>query len=326
LTTKGAQVSEPHRLSVGRIQQAAGVIDPVFLNSPQFRAEPMEQMLDCRIVVKVETLNPIRSFKGRGAEYLMSTQSGQPHLVCATAGNFGQGMAFAARKRGFPLTIFASVTANPMKVERMRSLGAEVRLIGKDFKAAHAAAKAFAAETGAQLIEDGRIPAITEGAGTIGLELLRWPEEFDAILVPLGDGALLAGVARWVKAKSPATKMIGICASGAPSMERSWRARSAQDLGQTETIADGIAVQSPYPEAVADLVGLADDILLVEDHALTSAMQQAHRELGIVLEPSGAAGLAALTTYRDRFQGQLIGTILTGGNVTAEQMRQWLCP
>jgi threonine dehydratase len=319
-------VSEPHRLSVERIQQAAGVIDPVFLNSPQFRAEPMEQMLDCRIVVKVETLNPIRSFKGRGAEYLMSTQSGRPHLVCATAGNFGQGMAFAARKRGFPLTIFASVTANPLKVERMRSLGAEVRLIGEDFKAAHAAAKAFAAETGAQLIEDGRIPAITEGAGTIGLELLRWPEAFDAILVPLGDGALLAGVARWVKAKSPATKMIGICASGAPAMERSWRARKAQELGQTETIADGIAVQSPYPEAVADLLGLADDILLVEDHALTSAMQRAHRELGIVLEPSGAAGLAALTTYRDRFQGQLIGTILTGGNVTAEQMRQWLSP
>jgi len=319
-------VSETHRLSVERIQQAAGVIDPVFLNSPQFRAEPLEQMFDCRIVVKVETLNPIRSFKGRGAEYLMSTLSGRPHLVCATAGNFGQGMAFAARKRGFPLTIFASLTANPLKVERMRSLGAEVRPIGEDFKAAHSAAKAFAAETGAQLIEDGRIPEISEGAGTIGLEMLRWPEAFDAILVPLGDGALLAGVARWVKARSPATKMIGICASGAPAMERSWRSRKAQELGQTETIADGIAVQSPYPEAVADLLGLADDILLVEDHALVLAMQQAHQELGVVLEPSGAAGLAALTTYRDRFQGQLIGTILTGGNVTAEQMRQWLSP
>jgi threonine dehydratase len=319
-------VSGPHRLSVERIQEATGVIDPVFLNSPQFRAEPLEQTLDCRVVVKVETLNPIRSFKGRGAEYLMATLNGRPHLVCATAGNFGQGMAFAARKRGFPLTIFASVAANLLKVERMRSLGAEVRLIGENFKTAHSAAKAFAAETGAQLIEDGRIPAITEGAGTIGPELLRWPEAFDAILVPLGDGALLAGVARWVKAKSPATKMIGICASGAPAMERSWRERKAQELGQTETIADGIAVQSPYPEAVADLLGLADDILLVEDQALTSAMQQAHRELGVVLEPSGAAGLAALTTYRDRFQRQLIGTILTGGNVTAEQMRHWLSP
>ena len=314
---------EPHRLSLERIAQAAGVIDPVFLNSPQFRAEALEKNLDCGIVVKVETLNPIRSFKGRGAEYLMASLSGRPHLACATAGNFGQGMAFAARKRGFPLTIFASLTANPLKVERMRALGAQVRLVGETFKAAHSAATAFAAETGAQLIEDGRIPAITEGAGTIGLELLRWREPFDAILVPLGDGALLGGVARWVKAHRPATKMIGICASGAPAMERSWRTRQAQEL-ETETIADGIAVQSPYPEAVEDLIGLADDILLVEDRALISAMQQAHRELGIVLEPSGAAGLAAMNTYRERFKGQLIATILTGGNVTPEQMREWL--
>jgi threonine dehydratase len=324
MTTRGAQVSEPHRLSVERIEQAAGIIDPVFLNSPQFRAEPLEQHLGCRVVVKVETLNPIRSFKGRGAEYFTSALEGRPHLVCATAGNFGQAMAFAARKRGLRLTIFASVNANPLKVERMRALGAEVRLVGENFEVAHSAAKVFAAETGAQLIEDGRIPAITEGAGTIGLELLRWPEPFDAILVPLGDGALLAGVARWVKAHHPSTKMIGICASGAPAMERSWRARRAQELVRTETIADGIAVQSPYPEAVADLVGLADDILLVEDTALIAAMQQTHRDLGIVLEPSGAAGLAALKTYRDRFEGKLIATILTGGNVTLEQMRQWL--
>jgi threonine dehydratase len=313
-------------LSVERIEQAAGIIDRVFLDSPQFRAEPLEQELDCRVVVKVETLNPIRSFKGRGAEYFTAMLDGHPHLVCATAGNFGQGLAFAARKRRLPLTIFASVTANPLKVERMRALGADVRLVGEDFKAAHSAARVFAAESGAKLIEDGRIPAITEGAGTIGMELLRWPEPFDAILVPLGDGALLAGVARWVKAHQPATQMIGICASGAPAMERSWRARQAQELGRTETIADGIAVQSPYPEAVADLVGLADDILLVEDHTLVLAMQQAHRELGVVLEPSGAAGLAALVTYRERFKGQLIGTILTGGNVTAEQMREWLSP
>jgi len=317
-------VSESHRLSVERIEQAAGMIDPVFLNSPQFRAEPLEKQLGSRVVVKVETLNPIRSFKGRGAEYFAATLEGRPHLACATAGNFGQGMAFAARKRGLPLTIFASVTANPLKVERMRALGAEVRLVGENFKAAHSAAKQFAAEAGAQLIEDGRIPAISEGAGTIGLELLQWPDPFDAILVPLGDGALLGGVARWVKAHRPATQMIGICASGAPAMERSWRARQAQELDRAETIADGISVQNPYPEAVDDIIGLADDILLVEDHALVSAMQQAHQELGIVLEPSGAAGLAALVTYRERFKGQLIGTILTGGNVTAEQMRQWL--
>src|ERR1043166_2857816 len=113
-------VIQAHRLSLDRIAQAASVIDPVFLNSPQFRVESLEPMLECRVVVKVETLNPIRSFKGRGAEYLISSLDGHPHLVCATAGNFGQGMDYAARKRRLSITIFACQTANPSKVDALR--------------------------------------------------------------------------------------------------------------------------------------------------------------------------------------------------------------
>jgi threonine dehydratase len=316
--------TETHRLSLDRIALAATVIDPVFLNSPQFRPESLERQLGCRLVVKVETLNPIRSFKGRGTEYLTATLSGRPHLVCATAGNFGQGMAFSARKRGLRLTVFASETANPLKVERMRALGAEVRLVGEDFDAAHLAAKEFAAESDAQMVEDGRDPALSEGAGTIGIELLRWPEPFDAILVPLGDGALLAGVARWVKAHQPAIRMIGVCASGAPAMERSWRAGQVQALERAETIADGIAVRMPFTEPLVDLTGLVDDILLVDDETMVAAMRQAQQELGVVLEPSGAASLAALLTYRERVKDQLIGTILSGGNITVQQMQLWL--
>ena len=321
-----ADVLDRRRLSIDRIGHAVGVIDPVFLNSPQFRPESVERQLDCRVVVKMETLNPIRSFKGRGTEYLVSCLAGRPHLVCATAGNFGQGMAYSARTRGLSLTIFASLTANPLKVERMRVLGADVRLTGEDFDAAHLAAAAFAAETGAQLIEDGRDVAIAEGAGTIGVELLRWPEPFDAILVPLGDGALLAGVARWVKAHQPATQVIGVCASGAPAMERSWRAGQVQELETANTIADGISVRSPFREALFDLLGVVDDILLVDDAALVTAMRLAHREIGVVLEPAGAAGLAALLTNKQRFRGQLTSTILTGGNITTEQMDGWLAP
>ena len=317
-------MTEPHRFSLERIAQAAGVIDPVFLDSPQFEAEPVGRELGCRLVVKVETLNPIRSFKGRGAEWFAASLDGRPHLVCTTAGNFGQGLAYAARKRGLPITIFSSLHANPLKVERMRALGAEVRLAGEDFDAAHEVAKRFAAEIGARLVEDGREMAIGEGAGTIGVELLRWPEPFDAIVVPLGDGSLLAGIARWVKAHRPATRVIGVCASGAPAMERSWRSGRWQETERADTIADGLAVTSPYPEALADLTGLVDDILLVEDETIVEAMRRAHRELGLVLEPSGAASLAALLAHRERFAGQLVAAVLSGGNVTAEQMRQWL--
>ena len=318
-------MTETRRLSLERIAHAATVIDPVFLNSPQFLVTSSSQQLGCRLVVKVETLNPIRSFKGRGADYLVASLHGHPHLVCATAGNFGQGMAFAARKRGLSLTVFTAINANPFKVERMRALGADVRF-GEDVDAAHLAARAFAAENRAQLVEDGRDPAIAEGAGTIGLELLRWPDPFDAIVVPLGDGAMLAGVARWVKAHHPATQMIGVCVTGAPAMERSWRSGRVQEVQGTGTIADGIAARKPFPEALADITGLVDDILLVEDTTLLEAMRYAHQDFGVVLEPAGAAGLAAVLTYRKRFSGLLVGAILSGGNITVEQIQQWLTP
>src|SRR5215469_13768212 len=214
-------ITSNRRISPERIAHAAAVIDPVFLNSPQFLAESLGNRLGCRLVVKVETLNPIRSFKGRGAEYFVSSVVGRPDLVCSTAGNFGQGMAYAARKRGLSITIFVAADANPLKVERMRALGADVRF-ARDVDEA-AAAKAFAKQNGALLVEDGRDVSIAEGAGTIGLELLRWPERFNAILMPLGDGSLLAGVSCAVKACQPATQLIGVCAAGSPAMERSCR-------------------------------------------------------------------------------------------------------
>jgi threonine dehydratase len=317
-------VTDRRRLSLDRIREAAAVIDPVFLDSPQFVAESLGRELGCRLVVKVETANPIRSFKGRGTELVTAALDGKPHVVCATAGNFGQGMAWSARKRGLPITVFAATTANPWKVERMRALGAEVRQVGDDFDAAHAAGREFAAAHGARMVEDGRDPEIAEGNGTIGVELLRWREPFDAIVAPLGDGALLAGIAHWVKAHSPSTRMIGVCAAGSPAMERSWRAGVVCELPEAHTIADGIAVTSPWPEAVADITGTVDDVLLVEDDAIVRAIRRAHAELGIVLEPAGAAGLTAVLENPDRFRGALVGVVLSGGNPTPEQLAEWL--
>lgn len=312
------------RISLERIAQASSLIDPVFLNSPQFLAESLGEQLGCRLLVKVETLNPIRSFKGRGAEFLAATLEGRPALVCASAGNFGQGMAFAARKRGLALIVFAATSANPLKIARMRALGAEVRQVGQDFDAAKEAARAFAATSGARFIEDSKDVETAEGAGTIGVELLRWPEPFDTLLIPLGNGALLAGIASWVKAHQPATQIIGVCAAGAPAMERSWRTGQLVAFEQISTIADGIGVRLPVPEALTDLTGMIDDLLLVEDSAMLSAMRLAHRELGLVLEPSGAVSLAALRSNAARFHGQLVGAVLCGGNLTPAQIAEWL--
>ncbi|HEY4162405.1 MAG TPA: threonine/serine dehydratase [Dongiaceae bacterium] len=308
-------------LSLANIEKAAGIIPPVFRDSPQFAPESLGDRLGCRLVVKIETLNPVRSFKARGPQFLMSQLQGRPKLVCATAGNFGQGMAIAARDRGLPITIFTPADANPRKIERMRGFGADVRGVSGGLDAVAKAARAFSAETGALLVEDGREPAIAEGAGTIGVELLRWTEPLAAVLVPLGDGALLGGVAAWIKAHSPATRMIGVSSANAPAMERSWRQKKVVSC-KADSIADGLAIETPFKEAVRNLVQLADDVLLVEDRSLIDAMRLAHEEIGIVLEPSGAAGIAALMAYREQFTEGTVATILTGGNVSDEHLRR----
>ncbi len=311
----------PHsvsRLSLENIEKAAGLIDATFCNTPQFVAESLSSQLGCKLVVKVEAVNPIRSFKARGAQAFVAQRADVTHFACVTAGNFGQGMAYAARARGVRLTAFARSDANANKLARIRDFGAEVRLVDGDLDEVHATARAYAAQSGALLVQDGREPAIAEGAGTIGLELLNWKGPLDAVVAPVGDGALLGGVATCFKKHSPGTRMIGVCATGAPAMERSWRSGKVQAC-RPETIADGIAIQTPFVEPLVELRRLADDFLLVEDPAIATAMKIAHRELGLLLEPAGAAGLAAIFARRTAFQGKTVATILTGGNLSEEQ-------
>ena len=313
------------RLSLARIEEASRVIDPVFRCSPQFASDALNKQLGLELVCKVETLNPIRSFKGRGADYFVhQLGESRQRLVCASAGNFGQGLAYAARKRGCEVTVFAAETANPLKIERMRKLGAEVVLRGADFDAAKQAAREFAEGNRLPFVEDGCEVTISEGAGTIGLELSRWPKPFDTVLVPLGNGALLAGVGRWLKAVSPQTRVIGVSAAGASAMEQSWRSKRTVVTDRAETIADGIAVRVPIEEALDDLQFVVDDILLVDDQMTLQAMRLLFREMGIVVEPAGAVGIAAVMAYQEKFAGQLAATILCGGNLTEEQTQRWL--
>ena len=301
------------------------MIDPVFCGSPQFLSEPLSAALGVELVVKVETLNPIRSFKGRGADYFMRchVDTGGGPIVCASAGNFGQGMAYAARRLGVALTVFAARTANPLKLERMRMLGAEMRLEGADFDDAKAAARVFAGQHQVRFVEDSRDLEPTVGAGTIGLELTRDAPSLDAILIPLGNGALLAGVGCWIKHIRPATRVIGVCAKGAPAMEESWRMGRTVTHEHVATIADGIGVRIPVAQALQDIRPVTNDIVLVEEHQIIDAMRLIHEHLGAVVEPSGAVGVAAILAH-DRLRHGRVATILCGGNLTPQQMSDWL--
>ena len=325
-----APAASPSRVTAAGIARARARIDARFLDTPQLESEALNDALGARLVLKVETLTPVRSFKGRGADAFVAGLVAEarpgtvPHVVCASAGNFGQGIAYSARARGARATVFAAESANALKIARMPALGAEVRLAGADFDAAKDAARAHAAGRGVPSVEDGRGLAVTEGAGTLGEELARWPVPLDVALVPLGNGALLAGVGHALRAASPATRLVAVCAAGAPAMAHSLRERRVVETAATDTIADGIAVRVPVPQALDDLQGVVDEVVLVDDAAMLEAMRLLHRHVGLVVEPAGAIGVAAALAHPTLVRDALAATPLCGGNLTPEQLRDWL--
>ncbi len=310
-------------ISIDRIQRAATVIDPVFLNSPQYDCEPLSARLGVTTVLKLETANPIRSFKGRGTDFLLHELVAPDRgFVCASAGNFGQGMAYACRKRRIPLTVFAAHTASPLKIERMRALGATIELQGSDFDQAKDAARRHAAEHGQIFIEDGKLGAIAEGAGTMAMELTG-AFTLDAVFVPLGNGSLVNGVGTWIKQATPKTRVIAVCAKDSPSMALSYKAGRAIDA-PSRSIADGIAVRVPVPEAVEITTSAVDDVVLVGDEDMLRWMRHLVTDAGLIVEPSATAGLAAIAGRARELAGKRVAAILTGGNLTEQQMKEWL--
>lgn len=302
-------------IDLSNIERAARDIDPVFRTTPQFEADSLGRAIGARVLLKVETVNPIRSFKGRGTDFFVRCLDPVPdRLVTASAGNFGQGLAWAARSRGIRLDVFAAESANPLKVSRMRELGATVHLAGRDFDDAKAHARALGEREGIAFVEDGREPAITEGAGSIAVELTAWPQPISALLIPLGNGALLGGMGTWFRHASPATRIVGVCAAGAPAMRDSLRAGRAIVTDSVSTIADGIGVRVPVPEALDYLPAVVDDVVLVSDDSLRRAMSLVQSTTGLVAEPAGVAGIAALIEHKALGTKGLVATPLCGSN------------
>jgi threonine dehydratase len=330
-----------HPLNLANIEEAAQLIDPAFLHSPQYEDGTLNAALARRVLVKVETANPIRSFKGRGADFFARSLDPKQRIVCASAGNFGQAMAYVGRGRRIPVQVFVANDVNPAKAERMRSLGAKVTLCNGDFEVAKQNARRQAVDhPDCIFVEDGAEDAITEGAGTIGVELLA-AGTIDTVVVPLGDGALITGIAAWIKDRSPGTQIIGVCPEATPAMLRAWReargmrqvpdvphshpsTRGGGELARTDmnqpthTIADGIEVRVPVQKAVEKMKNLVDDIVLVNDDTLIETMRLSASALGFVLEPSGAAGLAAIR--RHELPGERLATILTGSNIHPQML------
>ncbi|MFD5825741.1 threonine/serine dehydratase [Lentzea sp. NPDC060358] len=312
------------RLDLTRIRSARGLIDPVFLDTPLYRCEALDPVLGCAVSIKLETANPVRSFKGRGAELVASglAAAGERALVCASAGNLGQAAAWSGRRRGLDVTVVASRRATPAKLDRVRALGARLELVDGDHERARDRAAAIAARDGIRLLEDSLDIETCEGAATIGLE----PAEagpFDAVLVALGGGAMATGVGHVLKALAAGVEVICVQPSGAPAMTLSWRARRVVTTGTAVTIADGVAGRRPIPEVLADLLLVADDAVLVEEASIVAGMRALLDHAGLVAEPSAALGIAAVLEDPDRFAGRHVVTVLCGSNVDVDAYRGW---
>ena len=318
-----AKMDRTRRISAEAIQEARDRINPVFLDSRQFESEGLSAAVGAHLLCKVEIENPVGSFKGRGADSFVYTLAAATRaLITASAGNFGLALAYAARRRGMATTVYAAETASAAKLDRIRSVGAEVKLRGQDFDEAKAYARDAAEAMNVMFVEDGREPAIAAGAGTMGMEMTLWPQTISSILVPLGNGALLSGIGHWFRSRSPRTKIIGVCAEGAPAMALSWHARAVKSTQGAKTIADGIAVRVPVPEAFQDLQDVVDDVVVVSDEAIKHALGLVYANLKLVCEPAGVVGIAALIMYSSLAKG-LVCTPITGGNATFAQLLNW---
>jgi threonine dehydratase len=296
-------------ISLTEIARAVDRIDPAFLGTPQGVSDALSRVFGREIVVKDETATPIGSFKGRGTWLLAEQLDPDRTWVCSTAGNFGQGLAYAARARGASVHAFVSPDVPAGKRAGMRALGATVELAERP----SASASAYAADRDDRLLVlDGQRPAMAEGAGTIGVELTAERTRLDLAVVQIGDGALISGIARWLKATDPAPTVIGVCAAGAPAMARSYDARRIVATAGTDTIATALAITDPVPESLTRVRALVNGIVLVDDDDLRAAQRLIGDTLGVRVEPAGAAGVAALSRYGAALPRGRTALVLTG--------------
>ncbi|WP_405071347.1 pyridoxal-phosphate dependent enzyme [Kribbella sp. NBC_01510] len=314
------------RLDTGRIRAARRVIDPVFLDTPLYRCEALEPALGCAVSIKLETANPVRSFKARGTE-LVATQladSGSRAVVCASAGNLGQALAWSGRGRGLDVTVVASRFATAAKLDRIRALGAKLELVDGDHELARERAAAIARYDGIRLLEDSLDLETCEGAATIGLELVDAAPSFDTVLIALGGGALATGVGHVMKALAPQVQVICVQPLGAPALTHSWHQRRLVTTDSTDTIADGVAGRYPIPAVLDDLLVVADDAVLVQETSIIAGMRLLLEHAGLVVEPSAALGIAAILEDPDRFAGRHVVTIVCGSNVDLDAYHRWV--
>jgi threonine dehydratase len=294
--------------------------------TPVLEPEALSEALGFRAVVKCEHLNPTGAFKVRGGVNLLAAMPAAERargVVAASTGNHAQSVAYAARLFHVPAVIYMPENANPLKAAATRSLGARVILEGADFDEARRAAEARAESDGLRLVRSIE-PLLVSGVAVGALELLEAVPDLDVILVPVGGGSGVLGAGVVARAVNPAIRVIGVQAEGAPAIYRSWKEGRRVVTATACTFAEGLATREPFAMTLALLPRLVDEMMLVSDEAIVGAIRLLIETSRQVAEGAGAAAVAAAMARRFEFAGQTVGLMLSGANITAEQLQRIL--
>ncbi|WP_327084393.1 threonine ammonia-lyase IlvA [Streptococcus suis] len=317
-------------ITAKNVEQAYSVLKRVVVRTPLDYSRYLSEKYGATIYLKRENEQRVRSFKIRGAYYAISQLTDDEKsrgVVCASAGNHAQGVAYTCQEMQIPATIFMPITTPQQKIGQVKFFGGdyvEIRLVGDTFDESAKAAQDYTQESGKTFIDPFDDENVQAGQGTVAYEILEEAEEqtisFDQILVSIGGGGLVAGVSAYLKEHAPEIKIVGVEASGARSMKAAFDKGRPVKLDQIDKFADGIAVQKVGKSTYEVARKYVDRLIGVDEGWISGTILDLYSKLGIVAEPAGAATIAALEVVKDQIKGQTICCIISGGNNDINRM------
>ena len=311
------------------IQNASGTLAEILESTPFQRNNNLSDAYDAEVYLKREDLQMVRSYKIRGAYNKIRSIAPEVlnhGIVCASAGNHAQGVAFSCNKLHIMGSIYMPVTTPKQKIEQVRMFGKEyidIVLTGDTFDAANAAAIEYAKQSGKTFIPPFDDEKIIEGQGTIGHEILSQSKQpLDYIFVPIGGGGLASGLGAYIRQMSPSTKIIGVEPAGAPCMKAAIEKGEVVELDHIDKFIDGAAVKKAGQKTYEICKEVLDDIITVPEGAVCTTIIQLYNKSAIVVEPAGALSIAALRFYADEIKGKRVACIVSGSNNDITRMEE----
>jgi threonine dehydratase len=322
-------VTSKYYPTVEAIEKASGVLEEILEPTPFQKNQNLSDIYGADVYLKREDLQMVRSYKIRGAYNKIRSiepESMKNGIVCASAGNHAQGVAFSCSKLQIMGSIFMPVTTPKQKIEQVRMFGREyieIILTGDTFDAANSAAIKYAKENDKTFIPPFDDPKVMEGQGTIGREILsQCKEKLDYVFVPIGGGGLASGLGSYIRQMSPETKIIGVEPGGAPCMKEAIKAGKVIKLEQIDKFVDGAAVQEAGALTYEVCKEVLDDIIVVPEGAVCTTIIQMYNKSAIVVEPAGALAATALRFYADKIKGKKVACIVSGSNNDITRMEE----